>query len=239
MIDQRYKVFKKKVYFKHIFYNFALSNTTTMKTPFIIGVSGGSGSGKTYFLNQLLRVFGQKEICLVSQDNYYRPREEQPLDDNGWKNFDLPESIDFKQYATDLRTLRAGNPVHRVEYTFNNPNKVPEMLTFQPLPIILVEGIFVFYDKEISELIDLKIFIEAKDHIRIKRRIIRDNQERGYDLNDVLYRYENHVMPAFERYIEPYKNEADFIIPNNYQFDMALDVICSFLKQKVEDKNLA
>ncbi len=209
-----------------------------MQTPFIIGVSGGSGSGKTYFLTQLLKAFGEQEICLVSQDHYYRPIQEQLLDENGLENFDLPESIDYQQYATDLRALQGGREVKKLEYTFNKPDKIPALLTFSPFPIILVEGIFVFYYKEIAELIDLKIFIEAKDHIRIKRRIIRDNQERGYDLNDVLYRYENHVMPAYERYIEPYKNEADFIIPNNQQFDVALEVICSFLKQKINTKNI-
>jgi uridine kinase len=207
-----------------------------MQTPFIIGVSGGSGSGKTYFLNQLLKSFGEKEICLVSQDHYYRPIQEQVVDENGLENFDLPESIDYQQYAIDLRALQSGQEIKKLEYTFNKSDKIPVLLTFSPLPIILVEGIFVFYYKEIAELIDLKIFIEAKDHVRIKRRIIRDNQERGYDLNDVLYRYENHVMPAYERYIEPYKNEADFIIPNNQQFDVALDVICSFLKQKINAK---
>jgi uridine kinase len=203
-------------------------------SPYIIGVSGGSGSGKTYFLNQLISAFSTNEICLFAQDNYYRSREEQPIDENGWKNFDLPESIDYQQYAHDLRLLRQGQEVRRLEYTFNNPNKIPQMLVFKPLPIILVEGIFVFYYKEVAQLIDLKIFIEAKDHIRIKRRILRDNQERGYDLNDVLYRYEKHVMPAYEKYIEPYKNEADFIVPNNQHFDKALEVIITFLKEKIK-----
>jgi uridine kinase len=203
-------------------------------TPYIVGVSGGSGSGKTYFLESLLASFTKDEICLVSQDNYYRPIEEQALDENGWENFDLPDSIDYQLYADHIKNLRQGEEVHKLEYTFNNQTKIPEMLVFKPLPIILVEGIFVFYYKEISKLIDLKVFIEAKDHIRVKRRIIRDNQERGYDLNDVLYRYEHHVMPAYEKYIEPYKNEADFIIPNNNRFDKALEVITTFLKAKIK-----
>ncbi|MCU0392875.1 MAG: uridine kinase [Thermoflexibacter sp.] len=203
-------------------------------TPYIVGVSGGSGSGKTYFLESLLASFTKDEICLVSQDNYYRPIEEQALDENGWENFDLPDSIDYQLYVDHIKNLRQGEEVHKLEYTFNNQTKIPEMLVFKPLPIILVEGIFVFYYKEISKLIDLKVFIEAKDHIRVKRRIIRDNQERGYDLNDVLYRYEHHVMPAYEKYIEPYKNEADFIIPNNNRFDKALEVITTFLKAKIK-----
>jgi uridine kinase len=206
-----------------------------MKKPYIVGVSGGSGSGKTYFLQQLIQSFGHDEICLVSQDNYYRPMEEQPIDENGWQNFDLPEAIDYLKYAHDLKQLRNGKVINRLEYTFNKPDKIPAMLTFRSLPVILIEGIFVFYYKEIADLIDLKIFIEAKDHVRIKRRIIRDNQERGYDLQDVLYRYENHVMPAYELYTEPYKSQADFIIPNNHTFDTALEIITTFLKQKIQE----
>ena len=204
-----------------------------IQKPYIVGVTGGSGSGKTHFLNKLLNSFSADESCLISQDNYYRPRHEQPLDENGVHNFDLPESIDFIQYVQDIMALREGRTVTRQEYTFNNPNIVPKMFTFKPLPIIVVEGIFVLYNSEIARLTDLKLFIEAKDYIKIKRRIIRDNQERGYGLEDVLYRYEKHVMPTYEKYIEPYKNDADFIIPNNRNFDRALEVITGFLRSKM------
>ncbi len=212
---------------KHI--NFA----SGMNHPFLIGVSGGSGSGKTYFLNKLMYAFGEDTICLISQDNYYRDRDLQPTDENGIKNFDTPESIDNQQFVRDIMQLRNGYEVHRKEYTFNNPAIIPKMLVFKPRPVIIVEGLFVFYFPEISRLIDLKVFIEAKDHIKIKRRILRDNVERGYDLDDVLYRYEHHVMPAYEKYISPLKNEVDMIIPNNQSPDRALDVIIGFLRNKL------
>ena len=106
------------------------------------------------------------------------------------------------------------------------------MLTFHPAPVIVVEGIFVLYYPELSDLLDLKIFIDAKDHIKLKRRIIRDKVERGYDLDDVLYRYEMHVMPTYEKYIKPFKNDADLIIPNNLNFDKGLEVIRTYLKAK-------
>jgi uridine kinase len=204
-----------------------------MKKPFIVGITGGSASGKTYFLNSLMGAFSEDEICLISQDHYYRPRHEVPVDDNGVHNFDLPVAINHRAYAEHIIQLREGKPVEKLEYTFNNPNIIPKMLTFRPTPIIVVEGIFVFYFKEISELLDLKIFIDAKEHIKLKRRIIRDQVERGYDLTDVLYRWENHVFPTYEQFIKPSKAEADLIIPNNRHFHRGLEVVKSFLKTKI------
>jgi uridine kinase len=207
-----------------------------MRTPFFVGISGGSGSGKTYFLKKLLSAFGPDELCLISQDNYYRPLAQQPVDGRGVENFDLPESIDEADYTRDLLQLRAGQPAQRLEYTFNNTTVVPAMLTFEPRPIVVVEGLFVFYFREIAKLLDLKIFVDASDVVKIRRRIIRDNLERGYDLDDVLYRYEHHVLPSFEKYISPTKSEVDFIIPNHYDhegMEKALDVVVTYLRTKI------
>jgi uridine kinase len=208
-----------------------------MKTQqsYIIGITGGSGSGKTLFLKKLLENFKEDQICLISQDNYYHPRTQQPKDENGVSNFDTTQSIDFKAYAKDISILREGKKVVRKEYTFNNPNLEPRLLEFNPAPVIVVEGIFVLYYREIADLLDLKVFIDAKDHIRLKRRIIRDSEERGYDLDDVLYRYDRHVIPTYEKYIEPYKQESDLIIPNNSEFNNALTILVAFLKTKVPD----
>lgn len=204
-----------------------------MNHPFIIGITGGSASGKTHFLDRLLHAFDPGQVCLISQDNYYKPRNLQPLDERGITNFDTPDSIDFEQYATDIRALQQGKRVHRQEYTFNNPNKTPRMLTFEPASVVVVEGIFVLYYPELAALLDLKVYIDAKDHIKLKRRIVRDKVERGYDLDDVLYRYEQHVMPTYEKYIAPFKQDADLIVPNNRGFDKALDVIRTFLQVKI------
>lgn len=204
-----------------------------MKSPYIVGITGGSGSGKTRFLNGLLSRFDKTEVCLISQDNYYRKRSEQPVDEKGIKNFDLPESIDFDEYKKDIIALYNGEQVTRDEYTFNNPDSMPKKILLNPAPVIVVEGIFVFYYKEIADLLDLKVFIDAKDYIKFKRRIIRDDKERGYDLDDVLYRYEHHVMPTYETYIKPYKSSADLIIPNHTDFKEALDVLSTFLHSKI------
>jgi uridine kinase len=204
-----------------------------MNRPYIVGITGGSASGKTMFLQSLINAFSPEEISLVSQDNYYKPRHEQPVDENGIYNFDTPQSIDFELYARHIKDLRNGKQVIKQEYTFNNPNAIPKMLTFQPAPVIVVEGIFVFYFPEIAHLLDLKVFIDAAEHIKLKRRIVRDKDERGYDLEDVLYRYEKHVMPTYEKYIAPFKSDADIIIPNNLHFEKALDMLIIFLKSKI------
>ncbi|MEX2568370.1 MAG: uridine kinase [Cyclobacteriaceae bacterium] len=204
-----------------------------MPHPYIIGITGGSASGKTLFLEKLLNAFEPGEVCLISQDNYYNPRNMQPMDEKGIHNFDSPHSINFEEYTADIRQIQRGEKVERQEYTFNNPDKTPKKLVFQPAPVVVVEGIFVLYYPELARLLDLKVFIDAKDYIKLKRRIVRDKVERGYDLDDVLYRYEKHVMPTYEKYIEPFKHDADLIVPNNHGFDKALEVIKTFLRFKL------
>lgn len=197
--------------------------------PFLIGVCGGSGSGKTSFIRQLKQDFNSSQLCIISQDDYYRPREEQKVDDQGVTNFDLPKSIDKKAFHKDLLKLIEGETLERTEYTFNNEKRSPKTLIFEPAPIILVEGIFVFHFKKIRALLDLKVFLHAKENLKVIRRIKRDREERNYPLEDVLYRYENHVLPTFERYIEPYREEADIIINNNEHFKAGLAVLSGFI----------
>jgi uridine kinase len=201
--------------------------------PFIVGITGGSASGKTTFLSRLLASYAPEDICLISQDNYYHDREKQFKDDQGVLNFDLPTSIDSHAYAQDILKLSQGETIHRKEYTFNNPNVIPRQLEFKPAPIVVVEGIFVFYYEEVAKLLDLKVYIDAKEHIKLQRRIIRDKVERGYDLDDVLYRYTHHVAPTYEKYIKPFKNDADVIIPNNRHFDKGLEVLVTYLNSKI------
>ena len=128
---------------------------------------------------------------------------------------------------------KQGKSFERLEYTFNNPNVEPKMLRFEAAPIVVIEGLFVMYFQEVNQLLDLRLFIDAKPHIKLKRRIIRDKVERGYDLDDVLYRFEKHVMPTFNRYLEPLKDEADIVIPNNSGFSNGLEVISGYLKSKL------
>ncbi|MDG1295904.1 MAG: P-loop NTPase fold protein [Saprospiraceae bacterium] len=204
-----------------------------MSKPYIIGITGGSGSGKTSFLKELTNSFSSTDICVISQDDYYKPKDEQVKDQLGIENFDLPRSINSSELVTDIIKLIAGEIVEREEYMFNNMDAKPKTLVFKPAPIIIVEGLFVFHFQEIRKLLDLKVFIHAKENLKVIRRIKRDRLERNYPLDDVLYRYEKHVMPTFEQYIAPYVDKADIIINNNTNFIPALDVVKSFLRQKL------
>jgi uridine kinase len=201
--------------------------------PFIVGITGGSASGKTSFLKGVLSAFTDEQICLISQDNYYLNRDDIPVDDQGIHNFDLPETIDHHLYAQHIGQLRDGQVIAQKEYTFNNTAVVPRMLTFNPAPIIVVEGIFVFHFRELADQMDLKIFIDAKNSIKLERRVKRDAEERGYDLDDVMYRWKYHVKPTYRQFIKPYRSEADIVIPNNNHYQKGLDVVIAFLKTKV------
>lgn len=204
-----------------------------MKKPLIVGITGGSGSGKTTFINQLRSRFPNDAICVVSQDDYYRPKEDQEMDNQGITNYDLPKSINKKEFVQDLKRLIDGELVCRPEYTFNNDQVKPKMLKFKPSPIIIVEGIFVFHFKKVRNLLDLKVFLHAKENLKVIRRIKRDQIERNYPLDDVLYRYEHHVLPTFEKYIKPYMEEADLIVNNNSKFDMGLEVLSGFVENYI------
>lgn len=202
---------------------------------YIVGISGGSGSGKTYFLNRLLNGLPEEDVCLISQDNYYKAREDQPLDEKGISNFDLPESIDFNSFNQHLCTLIRGEKVHTQEYTFNNKDSEAKTLILKPALLIIIEGLFVFHDNRIADRMDLRLFVEANPIVKMKRRILRDNKERGYGLDDVLYRYEKHVYPAYKNFIEPYKDSADIIIPNHKDSTKGMDVIINHLRQKLTE----
>ncbi len=204
-----------------------------METPFTIGITGGSGAGKTTFIKRIREVYNEDQVCIISQDDYYRPRTEQSADENGVFNFDLPESLFREDFFHDVQKLRQWQTVTREEYTFNNQLATPGMHVFRPAPVLILEGIFVFHYPEIRELLDLRVFLHAKEDLKVIRRIKRDREERNYPLEDVLYRYVNHVSPAFERYIKPYQDEADIVINNNRRFDAGLDVLKGFLQLKL------
>ncbi len=185
------------------------------KKPFIIGIAGGSGSGKTFFLNCFLHHFKQDEVTLVSQDDYYIPAGEMTQEENKLYNFDLPSTIDSEQFLRDIKQLMNGEVVYKKEYNFNNPLAVVKILEIKSAPIIIVEGLFILHFKEIAALLDHMIFIDADEQVALDRRIKRDGLERGYPEDDVLYKWHNHVLPAYKEYLLPYKGICNKIVVNN------------------------
>ena len=201
--------------------------------PFIVGITGGSASGKTSFLKGVLNAFPDDQICLISQDNYYKELVHIPRDVNGIHNFDLPETIDHERFAQHLQMLHTGQTVETPEYNFNNPNAVAKTLHYRPTPIIIVEGLFVFHFSDVAAQLNLKVFIVAKNKVMLDRRLIRDQAERGLSTDLIRYQWENHVRPAYRDYVKPHKDEADIVIPNNVHYQKGLDVLIAFLKTKV------
>lgn len=187
-----------------------------MNKPYIVGIAGGSGSGKTFFLKRFLDHFTADEVCLVSQDDYYIPvAHNMTAEENKLYNFDLPHTIDHQHFENDINSLLNRETIYKKEYTFNNPNAVPQVLEIKPAPILIVEGLFILHFKGISNLLDLKIFVDADEDIALQRRLKRDLIERGYSNDDVLYKWINHVVPAYNDFLLPYKDECHKVILNN------------------------
>jgi uridine kinase len=183
--------------------------------PFIIGIAGGSGSGKTFFLNCFLHHFKNDEVTLVSQDDYYIPAGDMTQEENKLYNFDLPTTIDKEQFCADIKKLIKGEVVYKKEYNFNNPLAVVKILEINPAPIIIVEGLFILHFEEIFALLDHKIFIEAEEAVALERRVKRDGMERGYPEEDVLFKWHNHVVPSYNEYLLPYKTNCNQVVLNN------------------------
>lgn len=204
--------------------------------PYIIGICGGSASGKTFLLNQLLNQFTEEQVTLVSQDNYYRPLEDQHRDEEGLVNFDHPDSVDLDKLHADLKLLMEGKTLHIKEYTFNNPKVHARTLELRPNPIIILEGLFVYYRQDLAQLIDLKVFVEADEHVKLTRRLRRDHTERGYTIESILRDYDKFVAPMYHRYVAPSKQIADLIVLNNRRMYKAIQVLIHHLHAILTEK---
>lgn len=188
-------------------------------TPFIIGICGGSGAGKTTLLRRLSDIFGEVRPSIFSMDNYYFPKSMQQLDNNGIVNFDLPTAIDEERLTADLKSLMQGKAIEVKEYFFNSPPDKNVLITIQPSAFIIVEGLFLFHYKEVFKSLDYSIFVDVDHATQLDRRIYRDQETRGYSREDILYQWENHVLPCYANFIEPYKNTSDFIFRNDQHAD--------------------
>ena len=202
--------------------------------PYIIGIAGGSASGKSHLLKSLKTAFPD-QLSILSLDDFYRPLEQQQKDQNGIENFDLPESIDKQRFVSMLEALCGGQSVQLADYSFNNPDKKEKTYkTIQPAPVLLVEGLFVFHEPAISTFLDLTVFLHADDHVRLDRRMKRDTTERGITPKTVEYQWENHVMPSHQLYLEPYKIGADIVFNTDSGCNIAFQFLSQFIRHKIE-----
>ena len=195
----------------------------------LFGISGSSGSGKSFIVKFLKSSLGPEVLSVIYHDNYYKKRKDQEKDRQGNYNFDLPSSFHQDELVEDLIKIKSGKSIIRNEYTFNNPKINPRNLRVEPKPIIIVEGLFLFNDPNISKFLDKKIFIDCDLNVMIDRRITRDHEKRGYDKSDVLYKYNNHVLPAFNKFILPHKDKSDLIVNNSKNNNSAPEAILEYI----------
>ncbi|MDX2360612.1 MAG: GTP-binding protein [Crocinitomicaceae bacterium] len=200
----------------------------------IIGICGGSGSGKTTLLKRLCEHYAHLNPSVFSMDNYYFPIDQQQKDATGIYNFDLPTALDKDKLVEDLGRLATGNEILVKEYHFNSPPDKHVLLTIAPSQLIIVEGLFLFHYPEVSELLDYSIFINVDPKIQLDRRLYRDQETRGYTRDAILYQWENHVIPCYENYLLPYKDEADFQFRNDSNSEEDFQILTEKLSMKLE-----
>jgi len=200
----------------------------------IIGIAGGTGSGKTTVVRNILKNLNTENVLVISQDNYYKDHKELPLDEREKINFDHPRSIDFELLTQDVLKLKNGEIIEQPVYSFITHSRTEETLLTHPKNVIIVEGILVLTHPELRNLFDVKIFVHADSDERLIRRIRRDIQERGRDLEEVLGRYQKTLKPMHEQFIEPSKIHADIIVPNmKKKNEVAIRVLSTLIKDKL------
>lgn len=201
----------------------------------VIGIAGGTGSGKTTVVNQIIQELPEGEVCVISQDSYYKDTCHLPFDERTKINFDHPKAIDFDLLVAHLKELKKGNAIEQPIYSFVEHNRTKETITMYPKKVIIVEGILILTHTDIRELFDIKLYVHADSDERLIRRLRRDMSERGRDLDEVLSRYKNTLKPMHQQFIEPTKEFADIIIPNNRYNTVAVDLIRKIINQKLID----
>ena len=199
----------------------------------IIGIAGGTGSGKTTVVNQILNEITPDEVCVISQDSYYNATNELTYDQRTKINFDHPASIDFDLLVKHLKDLKKGKVIEQPIYSFVSHNRVIDTLKTHPKKVIIVEGILIFNNRELRKMFDIKIFVHADADERLIRRMRRDIKERGRDMDEVLDRYQNTLKPMHQQFIEPTKNYADIIIPNDKYNTVAVDIVRTVINEKL------
>lgn len=206
-----------------------------MDKPYVMGIAGSSGSGKTFFLKSFLDHFDPEQITLISQDDYYFPANTKTQEENRLYNFDVPSSIDRGTFFNDIKALFDGKTIYKQEYTFNNPNMEPKMLEIKPAPILIVEGLFIFHYQEINDLLNYRVFLDADEDIALQRRLKRDLIERGYDHDDVMYKWINHVVPSYNTYLLPYRESCDRVIVNNTDDPALINNVTNLISTELKE----
>ena len=200
----------------------------------IIGIAGGTGSGKTTLTERLRDHFGMNEVSVINHDSYYKRHDELPYEERCKLNYDHPDSFDTPLMVAHLRELRAGHPVQVPVYDYTIHNRADEVLHVEPRRVIVVEGIMIFVDKTLCDEMNIRIFVDADADVRLCRRIRRDVKKRGRTIDSVIEQYLTTVKPMHEQFVEPSKKNANLIVPEGGKNLIALEMIINRIQRHID-----
>jgi uridine kinase len=204
-----------------------------MSSPLVVGIAGGTASGKTTVARKVREALADCRVAFIDQDSYYRDLQDMPLEERRQVNFDHPDAFDTDLLVSHLRELRAGRPIQKPVYDFRPSSRSEDTVRVDPGDIILIEGILVLHMKEVRDEMDVKIYVDADDDLRILRRLTRDIKDRGRDFDHVVSQYLRHVRPMHMGFVEPSKHHADIIIPHGGNNDIAIGMLVGALRAKL------
>lgn len=199
----------------------------------IIGICGGTGSGKTTIARSIVNAVGAQRVVLVEQDSYYRNLADMPLDERHQANFDHPDAIDSDMLVNHLKRLKQGQTVEMPLYDFVTHTRSDRIVVIEPKPVVIVEGILIFAEPRVLDLLDVRVFVDTPDDVRLIRRLRRDITERGRTFERTLDQYERTIRPMHFEFVEPSKRHADIIVPEGAQTGITVEVLCGIVRQKL------
>lgn len=199
----------------------------------IIGICGGTGSGKTTIARAIVDAVGARKVVLIEQDSYYRNLADMPLDERHQANFDHPDSIDSDMLVNHLIRLKQGLSVEMPLYDFVTHTRSERIEIIEPKPVVIVEGILIFAEPRVLDLLDVRVFVDTPDDIRLMRRLKRDIMERGRTVERTLEQYARTIRPMHFEFVEPSKRHADIIIPEGAQTGITVEFLCSMVREKL------
>jgi uridine kinase len=205
-----------------------------MQDVMVIGIAGGSGSGKTTLSKKIKEVFND-EVVILCHDYYYKSNEGISLEERKKLNYDHPNSFDTDLLIYQLNKLKEGNKIYHPVYSFVEHTRLEDTVEVNPTKVVIVEGILIFENKELSDLMDIKVFVDTDGDVRIIRRLLRDVQERGRDLDSVVNQYLSTVKPMHEEFVDPSKRRADIIIPEGGENTVALSMLLERIKSFINE----
>ena len=199
----------------------------------LIGIAGGSGSGKTTLANNLVNYFGENEVSILRHDNYYKRHDEMSYEERSRLNYDHPDAFDTELLCAHIRQLKAGYRIEMPVYDYSVHNRSDKTTPVLPNPVIILEGILIFVEPELVDLMDFRIFVDTDADERILRRIKRDVNERGRSLESVMRQYRETVKPMHDQFVEPSKRKANIIIPEGGRNQAAMQMVVDFIKNRL------